>query len=128
MDLVIVDPEHPGRYLFGIECDGAAYHSAQSARDRDRLRQQVLEGVGCRIYRIWSTDWFRHPERELKRVAEAIVKAKQVFYLDHELEEQYTIETSFSREGTVEEKADVPHYQMATFLTAFQQRNCIFIA
>jgi superfamily I DNA and/or RNA helicase/very-short-patch-repair endonuclease len=123
LDLAIVDPEHPGRYLLGIECDGAAYHSARSARDRDRLRQQVLEGIGWRIHRIWSTDWFRYPERELKRVAEAIEKAKQVFYLDDELEEQYTIETSFSREKTEEENADVPHYQTATLPTELSTKE-----
>ena len=72
IDLAVVDPERPGRYLLGIECDGASYHSARSARDRDRLRQQVLEGLGWRIHRIWSTDWFRDPERELGRVEEAI--------------------------------------------------------
>jgi very-short-patch-repair endonuclease len=117
LDLAIVDPEHPGRYLLGIECDGAAYHSARSARDRDRLRQQVLEGIGWKIHRIWSTDWFRYPERELKRVVEAIEKAKQVFYLDDEIEEQYTIETSFSREETEAEKTDLPYYQLATLST-----------
>jgi len=76
VDLAVVDPDSPGRFLLGIECDGAAYHSARSARDRDRLRQQVLEGLGWRLHRIWSTDWFRHPERELKRAAEAIEAAK----------------------------------------------------
>ena len=75
IDLAVVDPRKPGRYLLGIECDGASYHSARSARDRDRLRQQVLEGLGWRIHRIWSTDWFRNPERELKRVIAAIEEA-----------------------------------------------------
>ncbi len=72
LDLAIVDQANPGRYLLGIECDGASYHSARSARDRDRLRQAVLEGLGWRIHRIWSTDWFRDPERELNKVAQAI--------------------------------------------------------
>ena len=72
----VKDPERPGRYLLGIECDGATYHSAQSARDRDRIRQNVLEGLGWRIHRIWSTDWFRFPDRELKKAAEAIEAAK----------------------------------------------------
>lgn len=72
IDLAIRDPQRPGRYLLGIECDGATYHSAQSARDRDRLRQQVLEGMGWHIHRIWSTDWFRNPERELRRTVTAI--------------------------------------------------------
>ena len=76
IDLGVKDPERPGRYLLGIECDGATYHSAQSARDRDRLRQQVLEGLGWRIHRIWSTDWFRTPDRELGKASEAIEAAK----------------------------------------------------
>lgn len=76
VDLAVVDPEHPGHYLLGIECDGAAYHSARWARDRDRLRQQILESLGWRIHRIWSTDWFRNSEQELRRVVESIEKAK----------------------------------------------------
>lgn len=60
IDLAIVHPDSPGHYLLGIECDGATYHSAATARDRDRLRQSVLEGLGWRIHRIWSTDWWRN--------------------------------------------------------------------
>jgi very-short-patch-repair endonuclease len=76
IDLAVEDPEAPGRYLLGIECDGASYHAARSARDRDRLRQSVLEGLGWRIHRIWSTDWFRDPLRELDRVVHAIEDAR----------------------------------------------------
>ena len=76
IDLAVVDPEHPGRYLLGIECDGATYHSARSARDRDRLRQEVLEGLGWRIHRIWSTDWFRNPDGELRRAVASIEEAR----------------------------------------------------
>ena len=76
IDLGVKDSERPGRYLLGIECDGATYHSAQSARDRDRLRQQVLEGLGWRIHRIWSTDWFKRENHELKKAAEEIEAAK----------------------------------------------------
>jgi very-short-patch-repair endonuclease len=76
IDLAVVDPEQPGRYLLGIECDGATYHRSRSARDRDRLRQQVLEGLGWRIHRIWSTDWFTYPDRELRKVLAAIEQAK----------------------------------------------------
>ena len=75
VDLAVVDPRRPGRYLLGIECDGATYHSARSARDRDRLRQQVLEGLGWTIHRIWSTDWFERPGRETERAEEAIRRA-----------------------------------------------------
>lgn len=76
IDMAIKDTEHPGRYLLAIECDGAAYHSARSARDRDRLRQSVLEGLGWHFHRIWSTDWFRNRQQEIGRVVAAIDAAK----------------------------------------------------
>jgi very-short-patch-repair endonuclease len=76
LDLAVIDPAHPGRYLLGIECDGARYHSARSARDRDRLRQAVLVGLGWRIHRIWSTDWFHSPDQELRKVVQAIEVAQ----------------------------------------------------
>ena len=60
IDLAIENPENPGKYLVGIECDGAKYHSSPVARDRDRLRQQNLEKLGWKIIRIWSTDWYRN--------------------------------------------------------------------
>lgn len=68
IDIAVKDPGKPGRYLMGIECDGATYHSAKSARDRDRLRQEVLERLGWRIRRIWSTDWFSNPQGELEPI------------------------------------------------------------
>ena len=68
VDIGVVDPRAPGRYLLGVECDGATYHSAATARDRDRLRQHVLESLGWRIHRIWSTDWWLDPQRELDKL------------------------------------------------------------
>ncbi|WP_234409586.1 DUF3320 domain-containing protein [Ideonella sp. B508-1] len=68
IDIGVVDPRAPGRYLVGIECDGASYHSGATARDRDRLRQSVLEGLGWRIHRIWSTDWWMNAEGEIERL------------------------------------------------------------
>jgi very-short-patch-repair endonuclease len=76
VDLAVCDPERPGRWLLGIECDGAAWHSALSARDRDRLRQQVLEDQGWIIHRIWSTEWYRRPEAEQRRLGQAIAAAR----------------------------------------------------
>lgn len=75
IDLAVVDPAQPGRYLLGIECDGATYHSSRSSRDRDRLRQSVLEAHGWQLHRVWSTDWFARPENELRRIQAAIVQA-----------------------------------------------------
>ena len=67
IDLAVKHPKRSG-FVLGIECDGAGYRSSRSARDRDRLRQQVLERLQWNIYRIWSTDWFDNPGRELGKL------------------------------------------------------------
>lgn len=74
IDLAVRDPRSPATFLLGIECDGASYHSSRSARDRDILRQQVLESLGWTIYRIWSTDWFRDPEGQTKKLLSFIIQ------------------------------------------------------
>ena len=81
LDLAVRHPDYPGIYLMGIECDGATYHSSRSARDRDRLRQEVLETLGWKIYRVWSTDWFRQPKNELQRMIRAIEMHRHNFKL-----------------------------------------------
>jgi very-short-patch-repair endonuclease len=68
IDLAIPDPASSARYLCGIECDGAPYHSHPTARDRDRLREDILRARGWDIYRIWSTDWYRNRETEVERL------------------------------------------------------------
>lgn len=68
IDLGIVDPDAPGRYLAGVECDGATYHRSATARDRDKLREQVLRGLGWEIVRVWSTDWWIDPAGTLDRL------------------------------------------------------------
>lgn len=108
VDLAVVHPDAPGMYLTGIECDGATYHRSATARDRDKLREQVLRGLGWEIFRVWSTDWWidsadtlekldarlrslleisrakraeaatREAANELARAAEAIVKASGI--------------------------------------------------
>lgn len=80
IDLAVVDPAAPGRYLLGIECDGATYHRAATARDRDKLRQLILEGLGWKLHRIWSTDWWHDAEGEMAKltaVLGALRKAKR---------------------------------------------------
>lgn len=77
IDLGVRDPARPGRYLMAIECDGARYHTSLWARERDRLRQEILEGLGWRFHRIWSTDWYRRRADEIARLAEALRRARE---------------------------------------------------
>lgn len=72
VDVAVRDPEHPGRYALGIQCDGPSYHSARTARDRDKLRQRVLESRGWRLHRVWSHEWWTRRDEEERRLLEAL--------------------------------------------------------
>lgn len=68
VDLGVVHPDRSGAYLAGVECDGATYHRSAVARDRDKIRQQVLENLGWAIVRVWSPDWWYDPESAIDEV------------------------------------------------------------
>jgi hypothetical protein len=72
-----------------IECDGATYHSSKSARDRDRLKQTILERLGWRIRRIWSTDWFKNPHAELQPIIRELNSLKTEIVDDYKPEAEY---------------------------------------
>lgn len=76
IDIGVLHPERPRVMMLGIECDGFMYHSSKAARDRDRLRQQVLVGLGWRLHRIWGTAWYRNRAHEEARLKEALELAK----------------------------------------------------
>ena len=99
-------------YLLAIECDGATYHSSKNARDRDRLRQEILERMGWKFYRIWSTDWFRNKSTEQLRLLEVATDAvnnstRTARMVDHQPEvfEETVTENSF----------EFPRYKAADF-------------
>ena len=76
IDLGVRHPDRAGRYILAVECDGATYHGSLWARERDRLRQDVLEGMGWRFHRIWSTDWFHRRSDERKRLRQSLEEAR----------------------------------------------------
>ncbi|MBP6001961.1 MAG: DUF4011 domain-containing protein [Pyrinomonadaceae bacterium] len=76
IDFGVYDSEITKKFICGIECDGVAYHSSETARDRDRLRQQVLERRGWEIHRIWSTDWFKDREGQIERIIGLIEQSR----------------------------------------------------
>lgn len=99
VDLGVVHPDHPGRYLAGVECDGATYHRAATARDRDRLREIILNGLGWRIRRVWSTDWWMDCDRALERL---------IARLDEDLAADRAEEAARDAEAATAEKAQAP--------------------
>ena len=86
IDLAILHPDDPSRYIFGIECNGAMFHSAKSTRERDVARQEFLQNRGWVIERIWSTNWWRNPDREIERIKQRIeaLRAKPIGRIEKE--------------------------------------------
>src|SRR5205085_224612 len=103
IDLGIIDEILPGRYLCGIECDGMTYHSSETARDRDRLRQQVLEARGWTIHRLWSTDWFKDREGQIERLLRLIEQTRQLAQVEQAAEAE-----AREREAALEEAEKCP--------------------
>jgi very-short-patch-repair endonuclease len=75
IDFAVRNPKDLSVFALAVECDGASYHSQPTARERDRLRQELLESRGWKFHRIWSTDWFRDPDLEVRRCLEALQSA-----------------------------------------------------
>jgi very-short-patch-repair endonuclease len=125
IDIGVVDPRAPGRYLLGVECDGAMYHSGATARDRDRLRQHVLEGLGWELYRIWSTDWWLNPEEPMRKLVarlEALVatvptEEEPAVELPEEIAREEESHTLYAEAEPVVEQvapvAQLPEYELA---------------
>lgn len=88
IDMAIKHPSLSGIFVLGIECDGATYHSSRTARERDRLRQDILESMGWRIYRIWSTDWIKDNAEEKKRLLKAVEYAINTYRLDFNVKQK----------------------------------------
>lgn len=99
-------------YVLAIECDGATYHSSKNARDRDRLRQEILERMGWKFYRIWSTDWFRNKTVEQLRLLEAATDAvKNPTKVEAKPIDSQPVE--IFEEIAAEKRLEFPAYKMA---------------
>ncbi len=102
IDLAVLDPERPGEYLLGIECDGNNYAAGVTARDRDRLRQQVLESLGWRLYRIWSSDWWFERDQALEKLKNTLANAFEAVRMNADMSQfQLPPEASLLKETSV---------------------------
>lgn len=97
IDLGVVHPDSPGLYLAGVECDGAMYHSSAYARERDKIRQGVLEGLGWTLFRVWSTDWWTNRARALDEIHNALTSRLE---LTRQLEAKREAEAKEERSET----------------------------
>jgi len=115
IDMAVKHPNINSAYVLGIECDGATYHSARTARDRDRLRQEVLEKMGWKIYRIWSTDWIKDPVNECEKLLQAVDEAIASFEIIENYENNIPIKTNseflIEQESKLNFEQEHSHYQ-----------------
>jgi very-short-patch-repair endonuclease/DNA polymerase III delta prime subunit len=105
IDIGVLHPDQANEFILGIECDGATYHSTKSVRDRDRLRQEILERKGWTIHRIWSADWFKNREKEIQRLSTAIreIYDKQQKFYAQEISSEYPHDFETKVESDIEE-------------------------
>lgn len=94
IDLAVKHPKNKSYYALGIECDGAPYHSSKSARDRDCIRQAVLEDLGWKIHRIWSKDWFFNTDKEIERLLNCLKEISKTSPEQEYISEHILIDTS----------------------------------
>ena len=97
IDMGVIHPDHPGEYLAGIECDGATYHGSPSARDRDRVRHDILERLGWSLIRLWSTDYFQDPQYSIN-----LINQKLTQLLDNSRDQKTTCDAEPTDSGHTE--------------------------
>ncbi len=100
IDLGVIDPAHPGCFMLGVECDGRAYHSAFTARERDRIRQDVLTSLGWKIHRIWSPDWFYRKKNEIDNLKVVLEEVRKSGFCINSPVETTKIEISYTKNKT----------------------------
>lgn len=117
IDIAVRHPGISGQYIMGIECDGASYHSARTARERDRLRRDMLETMGWNLYHIWSADWITDPEAKGKELIAAIEHALSEYGKNKGIsnspeekpEKMFETEAIFTEEPLTEEALKNPY-------------------
>jgi len=128
IDLGVIHPNRPGQYLLGVECDGARYHSSKFVRDRDRLRQEILEEKGWRLHRIWSTSWYHTRAAEIARLEESLQKClNEIEALSTAAAEgessETIVEVSGSESATLAENDSSVNSRMTESLNRYWDQN-----
>ena len=62
IDLAVVDPRDPDRYILGIEFDASLTSPASGVQEMYISRQKTLEECGWQMIRVWSRDWWQNSD------------------------------------------------------------------
>ncbi len=115
IDMAVVDPDRPADFLLGIECDGESYHGSATARDRDRVRQDVLTGLGWKLVRLWSIDWWLDTHSALDRIDAALKQtlASSRAAAEHRANCEPTVATIAASDAAAQAPEDLDESQIA---------------
>ena len=135
VDLGVTHPDHPGVYFAGVECDGATYHGSPSARDRDRVRHAILENLGWRLVRLWSTDYFQDPEEAIgkidRRLNEILEEDRRKSALDEQAQasqEETAVEMVSNLDVNVQENGEIATYDHTQYFDNDHKPTLVDIA
>ena len=131
IDIAVEHPKYPGCYVAGIECDGNSYYMARTARDREHLRKSVLEQMGWKMFRVWSTEWINNKVGEQKRLLNFIENAINTYQESANKEKvafpkkkEESVEVEFLQKTSVESpKLNFPYYRIGDWRTAVFDYN-----
>ena len=131
IDIAVEHPKYPGCYVAGIECDGNSYYMARTARDREHLRKSVLEQMGWKMFRVWSTEWINNKVGQQKRLLNFIENAINTYQESANKEKvafpkkkEESVEVEFLQKTSVESpKLNFPYYRIGDWRTAVFDYN-----
>jgi very-short-patch-repair endonuclease len=125
IDIAVEHPKHQGCYVAGIECDGNSYYVSRTTRDREHLRKTILENMGWKMFRIWSTEWINNRESEEQRMLDFINEAIVSYEKGEQRQEQSLPKKSDNvKVEVVQKKVEeptkllFPYYQVGDWRTA----------
>ena len=129
IDVGVIDPDDKEHYLLGILLDGDGYHSSKTTRDREIAQISVLNGLGWKIHRVWSMDWWENSQKELERILALLDAIRQG---DTAAEEPVEANTAEEREpaeeASVQEASEASETAAETCEAAPQNESAGFYA
>jgi hypothetical protein len=80
------------------------YHSAATARDRDKVRESVLRQLGWKLLRVWSTDWWIDRRAALQQLNTCL----QALLIERREADQEAERGRFEKEALIPQGVEIP--------------------
>ncbi len=123
IDLAVVDPKNPSRYLLGIMLDGDNYRDAKTTGDRELSAFSVLQGLGWNIHRIWSIDYYENQQKELDKILLLLQKIESGIPIESELQQNSSHQKNIPATPRNESIHSSQKLELATEETVFESKE-----